>query len=119
MTRAFRVAIALLSGIGLGGALAFLEKGAHVVLVSQSLEKMQAAVPKEYKRLPARVCESTPLAPPQYAQIFTHQQGLPVMRHVMTSAKQLELYITSDVWVSLRMSLTWLCSLLMTNCLDG
>lgn len=54
MTRAFRVAIALLSGIGLGGALAFLEKGAHVVLVSRSLEKMQAAVPKEYKRLPAR-----------------------------------------------------------------
>ena len=36
-------------GIGLGIALAFLEKGAHVVLVSRSLEKMQAAVPDKYK----------------------------------------------------------------------
>lgn len=35
----------LAAGIGLGIALAFLEKGASVVLVSRSLEKMRAAVP--------------------------------------------------------------------------
>ena len=37
--------LCLAAGIGLGIALAFLEKGASVVLVSRSLEKMRAAVP--------------------------------------------------------------------------
>lgn len=39
----------LAAGIGLGIALAFLEKGASVVLVSRNLEKMRAAVPDKFQ----------------------------------------------------------------------
>ena len=74
------------AGIGLGIALAFLEQGEHVVLVSRSLTKLQAAVPKQYISAAASQTSQSSVG-----KAFLLPKDLTTVRHTLADHRSKEL----------------------------